>query len=70
MSPPRIAIQVNDRRLITRDYAYFIENRLRDEFGLHGVPLVIDFKTSGGEGRRPVPISRVTRVYPVPFRDS
>jgi GTPase len=46
-SPPRIAIQVNDRRLITRDYAYFIENRLRDEFGLQGVPLVIDFKTSG-----------------------
>jgi len=46
-SPPRIAIQVNDRKLIARDYAYFIENRLRDEFGLQGVPLVIDFKTSG-----------------------
>jgi GTP-binding protein len=46
-SPPRIAIQVNDRRLIARDYAYFIENRMRDEFGLEGVPLVIDFKTSG-----------------------
>ena len=46
-SPPRIAIQVNDRKLISRDYAYFIENRLREEFGLQGVPLVIDFKTSG-----------------------
>ena len=46
-SPPRIAIQVNDRTLIARDYAYFIENRMRDEFGLEGVPLVIDFKTSG-----------------------
>ena len=46
-SPPRIAIQVNDRSLIARDYAYFIENRMRDEFGLEGVPLVIDFKTSG-----------------------
>ena len=46
-SPPRIAIQVNDRKLIARDYAYFVENRLREEFGLQGVPLVIDFKTSG-----------------------
>ena len=40
--PPRFAIQVNDRRL-TRDYAYFLENRLRERYGLEGVPLVIDF---------------------------
>ena len=43
-SPPRFAIQVNDRGLITRDYAYFLENRLRDRYGLEGVPLVIDFQ--------------------------
>jgi GTPase len=42
--PPRFAIQVNDRSRVTRDYAYFIENRLRDAWGLQGVPLVIDFK--------------------------
>jgi GTPase len=42
--PPRFAIQVNDRRLITRDYAYFIENRLRERYRLEGVPLVVDFK--------------------------
>jgi GTP-binding protein len=42
-SPPRIAIQVNDRRLITRDWAYHLENRLREAYGLEGVPLVIDF---------------------------
>jgi GTP-binding protein len=42
--PPRFAIQVNDRRLITRDYAYFLENRLRERYRLEGVPLVIDFK--------------------------
>jgi len=47
-SPPRFAIQINDRKLITRDYAYFLENRLREEFALEGVPLVIDFK-----GREP-----------------
>ncbi|MGE5636756.1 MAG: ribosome biogenesis GTPase Der [Nocardioidaceae bacterium] len=42
--PPRIAVQVNDRRLVTRAYAYFLENRLRERFALEGVPLVIDFK--------------------------
>lgn len=41
--PPRIAIQVNDRRLIVRDWAYHLENRLREAYGLEGVPLVIDF---------------------------
>jgi GTPase len=41
--PPRIAIQVNDRRLITRDWAYHLENRLREHYRLEGVPLVIDF---------------------------
>jgi GTP-binding protein len=46
--PPRFAVQVSNRGLVTRDYAYFLENRLRDRYGLHGVPLVIDFKTSRG----------------------
>jgi GTP-binding protein len=46
--PPRFAIQVNNRSRVTRDYAYFLENRLRDRYGLQGVPLVIDFKTSSG----------------------
>jgi GTPase len=41
--PPRIAIQVNDRKLIVRDWAYHLENRLRDTYGLEGIPLVIDF---------------------------
>jgi GTP-binding protein len=45
-SPPRFAVQVNDRTLIKRDYAYFLENQLRERFGLEGIPLVIDFKTS------------------------
>jgi GTP-binding protein len=50
-SPPRFAIQVNNRGLVTRDYAYFLENRLRDRYGLQGVPLVIDFKTSRGRSQ-------------------
>jgi GTP-binding protein len=50
--PPRIAIQVNDRKLITRDWAYHLENRMRETYGLEGVPLVIDFvPRSGYRGR-------------------
>jgi len=41
--PPRIAIQVNDRELITRDWAYYLENRMREHYEMEGVPLVIDF---------------------------
>jgi GTP-binding protein len=41
--PPRFAIQVNDRRLISRDWAFYLENRLREAHGLEGVPLVIDY---------------------------
>jgi len=43
-APPRFAIEVNDRTLMTRDFGFFVENRLRARFGLEGVPLVIDFK--------------------------
>lgn len=50
--PPRIAIQVNDRRLITRDWAYHLENRLREAYGLEGVPLVIDFVPRKGRRDR------------------
>jgi GTP-binding protein len=45
--PPRFAIQVNNKGAVARDYAYFIENRLRERYGLEGVPLIIDFRTSG-----------------------
>jgi GTP-binding protein len=49
--PPRFAIQVNNRGRVTRDYAYFLENRLRERYKLEGVPLVIDFKTSRGRSK-------------------
>ena len=42
-NPPRFAIQVNSRKRVTREYAYFIENRLRARYGLDGVPVIIDF---------------------------
>jgi GTPase len=50
--PPRIAIQVNDRRLIQRDWAFHLENRLRAEYGLQGVPLVIDYVPRKRSARR------------------
>ncbi len=49
--PPRIAIQVNDRRLIARDWAYHLENRMREAYGLEGVPLIIDFVPHTGRRR-------------------
>src|ERR1700689_878014 len=49
--PPRFAIQINSRARVTRDYAYFVENRLRARYGMDGVPLVIDFVERGRGGR-------------------
>jgi GTPase len=49
--PMRIAIQVNDRKLIVRDWAYHLENRLREAYGLDGVPIVIDFVPHTGSRR-------------------
>jgi len=45
--PPRFAIQVNSHKRVTRDYAYFVENRLRARYGMDGVPLIIDFVERG-----------------------
>ena len=41
--PPRFRIFVNDPRIVTRDYGYWIENEVRERFGLDGVPVNIDF---------------------------
>jgi GTP-binding protein len=41
--PPRFRLFVNDPALITRDYGYWVENRMRERFDLEGVPVVIDF---------------------------
>jgi GTPase len=51
--PPRFRFYVNDRRLIIREYGYFVENRLRRRYRLEGVPLVIDFADRERRTRRP-----------------
>jgi GTP-binding protein len=45
--PPRFRITVNDTRLVTRDYGYWVENQLRERLGLEGVPVSIDFVRRG-----------------------
>ena len=44
--PPRLRVFVNDPRLVTRDYGYWVENELRARFELQGVPVSIDFQRS------------------------
>jgi GTP-binding protein len=58
--PPRFALQVNDRRLINRDWAFHLENRLRAAYDLQGVPLVIDYVPR--KGRRSRSAERAGRV--------
>jgi len=43
-APPRFKVMVNSRALVTKPYAYFLENRLREDYSLWGIPLVIDFE--------------------------
>jgi GTPase len=54
--PPRFSVQVSDRGRLTRDYGFFLENRLRERYGLQGVPLVIDYhdrdEARRGSGRQ------------------
>jgi GTP-binding protein len=41
---------------VTRDWAYFFENRMRERYAMEGVPLIIDFvprKRRGQRGRSP-----------------
>ena len=47
-------------RLINRDWAFHLENRLRDTYGLQGVPLVIDYVPR--KGRRNRSAQRAGRV--------
>lgn len=43
--PPAFRLDVNDRSLMTRDYGFWLENRLRQRFDLDGVPLDIEVRS-------------------------
>jgi len=42
--PPRFKVMVNSRALVNKPFAYHLENRLREDYGFWGIPLVIDFE--------------------------
>jgi GTPase len=44
-APPTFRLDVNDRSLMTRDYGFWLENRLRQRFDLDGVPLVLEVRS-------------------------
>lgn len=46
-APPVLRLDVNDRTLMTRDYGFWLENRLRQRFDLDGVPLIIQVRDRG-----------------------
>lgn len=45
VGPPVFRLEVNDRSLMTRDYGFWLENRLRDRFDLAGVPVDIEVRS-------------------------
>jgi GTPase len=45
IGPPVFRLEVNDRSLMTRDYGFWLENRLRDRFDLAGVPVDIEVRS-------------------------
>ena len=42
--PPALRLIVNDPGLMNRDYGYFLENRIRREFDLDGIPILLDVR--------------------------
>ena len=48
VGPPVFRLEVNDRSLMTRDYGFWLENRLRRRFDLEGVPMIIEVRGRSG----------------------
>jgi GTPase len=44
VNPPTFRLEVNDRSLMTRDYGFWIENRLRQHLDLDGIPVEIEVR--------------------------
>ena len=45
VGPPVVRLEVNDRALMTRDYGFWLENRVRERFDLAGVPVDIEVRS-------------------------
>jgi len=60
--PPRIGLWVNDPQLARREYLQYLENRIREQFNLKGVPILFELRPrravrSRGSGKLPGPAS-------------
>ena len=44
INPPRFRLDVNDKGLLTRDYIFWLENRLRRAFDLDGIPMILEIQ--------------------------
>jgi GTP-binding protein len=44
INPPTFRLDVNDKGLLTRDYIFWLENRIRRAFDLDGVPVIIEVR--------------------------
>ena len=49
VAPPTFDIQVNSKGLIHFSYERYLENKIRESFGLEGTPIVLQFKNKGEE---------------------
>jgi len=50
--PPTVTIFVSDPAAIAASYVRYLTTRLRDAFGLVGVPLRVAFRARSADGRR------------------
>jgi GTP-binding protein len=44
--PPTFALYVNNPRYRIKNYVSYLERGLRERFGFHGIPIVLDWKRS------------------------
>jgi GTP-binding protein len=43
--PPKFRIYVNEKKLMTRPYGFYLENQIRERFGYEGCPLNIEYRS-------------------------
>ena len=47
--PPKITLNVNDKKLVHFSYERYLENKIRENFDFEGTPIILQFKSKGEE---------------------
>ena len=47
VNPPKFVLTVNNPNHFHFSYKRYLENKIRDNFGFHGSPIVIEYKGRG-----------------------